>query len=62
MSGEELYFASPQLSPISISHLEGTHNGTASTMIFDISLASSIPVTDMAISSWIWIIGTRPVL
>mgnify|MGYP007113567568 CR=1 FL=1 len=45
------YLASPQLGPISISHLLGTSNGTAVSMMLATLSASSFPETDIAISS-----------
>ena len=45
------YFASPQLGPISTSHLLGTSKGTAFSMIVAIDSASSRFFTDIAISS-----------
>ena len=45
------YFASPQLGPISMSHLFGTSKGTASVMILEIISASTLSFTDIATSS-----------
>ena len=57
-----LYLASPQLGPISTSHTLGTSKGTADTIISAIYFACSLSFTDIAISSWIWVKGTKPSL